>query len=214
MKEILAFGDSLTWGADPETGCRHPFEKRWPSVLMAELDGRARVVAEGLGGRTTCFDDHAAPNERNAVRSLPMLLGSHAPLDLIIIMLGTNDLKPVLCGLAVGAQAGMRRLVQIIHGYPWKQGQSIPEILLVAPPPCVPSITGAPAQNRSISESQAFAGLYKTIALELGCHFFDAGSVVSASPIDGVHLDAEQTAHLGRALAPIVKDIIYQNKEI
>lgn len=211
MKEILAFGDSLTWGADPETGLRHPFEMRWPSVLMAGLEGRARVVAEGLGGRTTCFDDHSAPNERNAVRSLPMVLGSHAPLDLVIIMLGTNDLKPMLCGLAAGAQAGMRRLVQITRGYPWKQGQVVPQILIVAPPPCVSTLAGSPSQNRSISESLAFAGLYKSLAAEMDCHFFDAGSVVAASAIDGVHLDAEQTARLGAALVPIVKDILYDD---
>ncbi|MGU3576573.1 SGNH/GDSL hydrolase family protein [Brucellaceae bacterium C25G] len=208
MKEILAFGDSLTWGADPATGARHLFEYRWPNVLAHGLQGKARVISEGLGGRTTCFDDASAPNERNATRVLPMLLGSHYPLDLIIIMLGTNDLKPFLCGYASGAQAGMRRLVQQIRTYPWKDDVKAPEILIVAPPSCVPTKNGAPAQNRSISESELFAPLYEKLARETKTSFFNAGLICQASPIDGVHLDAQQTALIGHALVPVVKDIL------
>lgn len=209
MKEILAFGDSLTWGADPQTSRRHPHDMLWPNVLAKGLEGQARVVSEGLGGRTTSFDDHSAPNERNATRVLPMLLGSHHPLDLVIIMLGTNDLKPFLCGLASGAQAGCKRLIQQINTYPWNNGSTVPKILLVAPPSCVGTANGPPAQNRSIAESRLFAPLYRSLAEETGAGFFDAGSVASASAIDGVHLDAENTAAIGRALVQPVKDLLH-----
>ncbi|NTF33445.1 SGNH/GDSL hydrolase family protein [Rhizobium skierniewicense] len=209
MKQILAFGDSLTWGADPSTGERHPFEQRWSTSLERELKSAAQVIPEGLGGRTTCFDDHAAPNERNAVKALPMLLASHYPLDLVIIMLGTNDLKPQLCGFANGAQGGMRRLVQLVQLYPWKSVTQVPKILIVAPPPC--RLTGdgrPPAQNRSIEESRKFSPLYTALAKEMATGFFDAGTVAEASAEDGVHLHAEDSCKLGIALATPVRTLL------
>ncbi|GHC72068.1 SGNH/GDSL hydrolase family protein [Limoniibacter endophyticus] len=210
MKQILAFGDSLTWGADPVTGGRHPFAYRWPTALSEALEDRVHVISEGLGGRTTCFDDHAAPNERNGVRALPMLLGSHYPLDLVIIMLGTNDLKPQLCGFANGAQGGIRRLVQLVHLYPWKTGIEVPKVLIVAPPACCQTADGRPpAQNRSIEESRKFATLYETVAKETGVAFFNAARVVEPSPVDGVHLDAENTEKLGKALAPVAEKLLF-----
>lgn len=118
MQQILAYGDSLTWGADPVTGLRHPHEDLWPSVLEGGLGGAARVLHDGLGGRTTCFDDHAGPSCRNAVKTLPVALGSHMPLDLLILFLGTNDLKPIHGGVAIGAQAGMRRLARSCGAIP------------------------------------------------------------------------------------------------
>ena len=209
MKQILAFGDSLTWGADPATGDRHPIEQRWPTSLEKELNGIAHVIPEGLGGRTTCFDDHAAPNERNAVKALPMLLGSHYPLDLVIIMLGTNDLKPQLCGYANGAQGGMRRLIQQVQLYPWKTGVQVPNVLIVAPPSCrLTRDNQPPAQNRSIAESQKFSSLYAALASELGTGYFDAGTVAEASAEDGVHLSADTTRTLGVALANPVRELL------
>ncbi|MBB5539015.1 SGNH/GDSL hydrolase family protein [Rhizobium giardinii] len=209
MKQILAFGDSLTWGADPATGERHPIEQRWPTSLEKELNGIAHVIPEGLGGRTTCFDDHAAPNERNAVKALPMLLGSHYPLDLVIIMLGTNDLKPQLCGYANGAQGGMRRLIQQVQLYPWKTGVQVPKVLIVAPPSCrLTRDNQPPAQNRSIAESQKLSSLYAALASELGTGYFDAGTVAEASAEDGVHLSADTTRTLGIALANPVRELL------
>ena len=205
MKNILAFGDSLTWGADPATGQRHPFEDRWPSTLAGGLEGVSRVVADGLGGRTTVFDDPTGPTLRSGSRDLPTALGTHQPLDLVILMLGTNDLKPFLCGTAHGATQGMRRLVQIIRTYPFKTPEP-PQVLIVAPPPCV----GTPGQNRSIEESHRFGPMYRALANETGCAFFDAGSVIVASEIDGVHLTAAETAKLGHALAPLVVKLLAQ----
>ncbi len=204
MKEILAFGDSLTWGADPASGGRHPFASRWPTTLAAALQD-VRVTAEGLGGRTTVFDDPTGPTLRSGARDLPTALGSHQPLDLVILMLGTNDLKPFICGTAQGAHAGMKRLVQIVRTYAWRDGRAS-DVMIVAPPPCVNAANGMPAQNRSIAESLAVAPLYRALAAETGCAFFDAGSFVSASPLDGVHMDAENTALLGRAMAPTVAE--------
>lgn len=205
MKTILAFGDSLTWGADPATGLRHPHEFRWPDVLEAGLEGKARVITEGLGGRTTCYDDHAGPACRNGAKALEVALASHMPLDLVIIMLGTNDLKPVHGGVAETAVSGMRRLAQIVETFPYKPRSYRPSLLIVAPPACVVGPTGAPAAGRRIAESQRLSLLYEKLAEEVNCAFFDAGTVASASSIDGVHLEGEATANIGRALvAPVL----------
>jgi lysophospholipase L1-like esterase len=207
MKAILAYGDSLTWGADPVTKDRHPFAARWPTVLETGLQGRARVMAEGLPGRTTCFDDHAAPNDRNGAATLPGTLATHAPLDLVIIMLGTNDLKPHLGRVAQGSASGMKRLIQIVRHYPYSNG-GIPQVLVIAPPPRV--LTGAKGdeQHDQIRESQATAALYRALAAAEGAGFFDAGTVAQASPADGAHLDAVQTTAIGHALTPLVAAIL------
>lgn len=190
---VLAFGDSLTWGYDPATGARHPAAMRWPEALAAALDG-PRVLSEGLSGRTTCFDDHAGVADRNGVRALPVALASHQPLDLVIVMLGTNDLKPHLGATAEAAAAGLRRLAQIVAGFPWAPGARPPALLLVAPPPS----RIEPARD---AQAARLPGLVAAVAAEAGAGFFDAGTVVEPSPLDGVHLDAEATAVLGRALA-------------
>lgn len=208
MRTILAFGDSLTWGEDPETGRRHAHEDRWPTVVEARLEGRARMIAEGLGGRTTAFDDGTGPCERNGTRSLPMLLGSHMPLDVLIVMLGTNDLKPFLAGTAQGAAMGIKRLIQIARTYPYRPGFKVPHILVVSPPHVRAGRSGRPAQNRSVAESEALAGLYAEVAAASGCSFFDAAPVARASSIDGVHLDAATTRGLGEALTIPVRELL------
>ncbi|MBT9371191.1 SGNH/GDSL hydrolase family protein [Rhizobium sp. CSW-27] len=208
MKTILAFGDSLTWGADPVTGLRHPPEFRWPTALEDRLGDGFDVISEGLGGRTTCFDDHTGPADRNGARSLEVALASHMPLDLVIIMLGTNDLKPVHGGRAEAAFSGMRRLAQIVDGFPYKPRNARPKLLIVAPPPCVPGPEGAPAGGRSIRESERLAPLFRMVAEESGAFFFDSGTVARASAADGVHLDAQASMAIGHALAQPVNSIL------
>lgn len=211
MKTILCYGDSLTYGTNPDGTGRHAFEDRWPTVLGAGLGAdRARIIAEGLGGRTTVFDDYAAEADRNGARLLPTILGSHVPLDGVVIMLGTNDLKTYLCGSAFGAAMGMKRLVQIIRSYPYDIDATCPQIVLVAPPHCVKTEHAdlSPMFAEGLVESRAFATHYKRIADELNCVFFDASSVARASPLDGVHLDAENTRAIGTALVPVVSRIL------
>ncbi|MGF6232957.1 lysophospholipase L1-like esterase [Inquilinus ginsengisoli] len=179
------------------------------SVLEAGLEGSARVIAEGLGGRTTMFDDHGAAADRNGARILPTLLGSHYPLDLVIILLGTNDLKPHVCGTALGAGSGIERLVEIARTYPYGPDAAVPKMLIVAPPLFGETVGGdwQPAGGRSIAESQKLAPRYRDAAEHCGCAFFDAAGVAVASPIDGVHLDAGNTRAIGTALAPVVRQL-------
>lgn len=210
MKTILCYGDSLTWGYDPQGPGRHALEDRWPSVLGRALSGKAQVVAEGLNGRTTAFDDFTAGIDRNGARLLPSILSTHAPLDLVIIMLGTNDMKRFLCGHAIGAAKGMRRLVEIVqtHVYPFEQ--AAPKVLVVSPPHAVATANADFTEvfDGAVEESARLAALYREVAAVSGAGFFDASLVAKASPIDGVHLDASNTRAIGEALAGPVKDIL------
>ena len=118
MKTVLCYGDSITWGSNAETGERHAFEDCWPNVLQKALGADVRVITEGLRGRTTAYDEHLADCDRNGARILPTILYTHAPLDLVIFMLGSNDMKPAIAGSALAAMQGMRRLVAIADARP------------------------------------------------------------------------------------------------
>lgn len=213
MKTILCYGDSLTFGSNPQAGGpRHAYDDRWPTALEAGLGGRARTIAEGLGGRTTVHDDWFADADRNGARILPTLLRSHQPLDMVIIMLGTNDLKPFLGRTAQEAANGMRRLVQIIRANAAAENLDVPQIMLMAPPPLCDSANSDMMEhfgrNDAIAQSKLFAKWYAQRAKEVGAHFFDAGTVATADPRDGVHLDAANTRAIGMALVPYVKSIL------
>ncbi|OHV88129.1 SGNH/GDSL hydrolase family protein [Mesorhizobium sp. ORS 3428] len=207
MKTILCYGDSLTWGYDAASLGRHALEDRWPSVLKAALGEGVEVIAEGLNGRTTAFDDHLTGADRNGARTLPTILTTHAPLDLIIFMLGANDMKPWIHGNPVAARQGMERLINIVRGHDYPFDWPAPQILIVAPP--------AVTRTDNAEFKEMFAGgddaskrlppQYSALADEAGCGFFDAGTVATTTPLDGVHLDAENTRRIGRALAPLVR---------
>lgn len=206
MKTILFYGDSLTWGSDPETGLRHPVGNRVPNSLGAALGSGYSVIAEGLRGRCTAYDEYLADCDRNGARTLPTSLYSHAPLDLVILMLGTNDMKPHIAGTWVAAQQGMRRLVKIVKHHVPGPGMPEPKVLVVSPPPlCETADTFfADMFAGGIEQSRKLAGAYAQVAREEGAGFFDGGSVAKTSPVDGVHLDAENSVRLGRELASAV----------
>ncbi|WP_395818516.1 SGNH/GDSL hydrolase family protein [Devosia sp.] len=213
MKTILAYGDSLTYGANPiPGGPRHAYEDRWPTALEQGLGGKARVIAEGLGGRTTVHDDWFANADRNGGRVLPTLLESHSPLDLVIIMLGTNDIKPFHGRTAGEAGRGMARLVQIIRGHFAGKLQAAPEIILVSPPPIIKGdwadMMDHFGPDDAIATSVDLHREYAKRAAEQQVHFFDAGTVAKTDPRDGIHLDPVNTRAIGTGLVPLVTKVL------
>ncbi|MEO6395497.1 MAG: SGNH/GDSL hydrolase family protein [Devosia sp.] len=214
MKTILCFGDSLTYGASPiKNGPRHAYEDRWPTALEAGLGGKARCIAEGLGGRTTVHDDWAGEGDRNGARILPTLLSSHSPLDMVIIMLGTNDIKPFLGRTALEASFGMRRLAQIVRGHAAVLKGTAPHIVFVAPPVTVQQTANDDMEQHfgghaaALAASSGFAAAYQRRAEEEEALFFDAGAVAKTDPRDGIHLDQANTRAIGLGLVPLVKSI-------
>lgn len=213
MKTILAYGDSLTWGASPvQGGPRHAYEDRWPTALEAGLGGAARVIAEGLGGRTTVWDDWYTAADRNGARILPTLLASHWPLDMVIMMLGTNDIKHFQGATALEASYGVRRLVNVVRAYAATEGDPVPKMIIVAPPPDIQATAHSEMSLHfgmdGIRDSANFAKWYKLRAEEEGVGFFDAGSVAKTSPLDGIHLDAAGTRAIGQGLVPLCKQLL------
>lgn len=206
MKSIMVFGDSITWGLEPVTRARLPLEARWPMVLEAALAGAVRVHEEALCDRTTIWDDPFVPG-RNGKDTLAPLLDSHAPLDLLAIMLGTNDLQRHFGKSAHEAALGVGTLVEVALKSAAGPGGGAPEILLIAPPPFGPL---APYQKLFFAGNEAEAGemgaAMKVIALVYGAHFVDARSVVT-SGADGIHLDSENHAKLGAAVAEKIRAI-------
>lgn len=208
MKTILCYGDSITWGSDAETGGRHEFADRWPNILQQRLGPQVQIIADGLRGRTTAFDEHLAACDRNGARILPTVLYTHAPLDLVILLLGSNDMKPAIAGTALAAMQGMRRLIEIVRLNATRDKTSEPPaVLIVAPPPLCETANPefAAMFAGGVEQSRMLAGFYADLADAEGCGFFDAGSVARTSSIDGVHLDAANTRAIGAGIEPIVR---------
>ena len=212
MKTVLAYGDSLTWGMDARNGTRHAHADQWPSVLEARLGGGARVINAGLNGRTTMFDDYAVAADRNGARVLPTILATFDPIDLVIIMLGSNDMKTWVGGSAVAAAQGVRRLVEIIGAFPYVGAHPAPRVLILAPPKLEQLGPSAAFPLLSPRSPESLVEIYAELARLTGAAFFDAATVASAvGGGDGVHLDAANTRAIGEALVPIVAGLLEIN---
>ena len=211
MKTILCYGDSNTWGCvplrGPEPARRFPPDKRWPGVLRRELDDRHWIVEAGLSGRTTVWDDPLEPHRNGRKLLLPTLL-THQPLDLVIIMLGTNDLKHRINASAAEIAEGAGMLVDIVAASRCGPDGRAPQTLLVCPPPIARLDLFADAFAGGTEKSHRLADPFAAIAELRSCAFFDAGGLISSSDVDGIHLDEPQHAELGAALAGRVRPLL------
>lgn len=211
MRDILLFGDSNTWGFDPATGGRYDIHTRWGGVCRDVLGSGYHVVEEGLNGRTTAYDDPTEEGEtRNGLKYLLPCLDSHAPLDLVAIMLGTNNLKVRFSLPASDIAKSAGRLIDaVLMSGAGPQGRA-PQILLICPPPIAP-LAGTPFElmfEGAEQKSRQLAVHYQQIAALKGVHFLDAGSVVHSSPVDAIHLDADQQITLGGSVALVIRKIL------
>ena len=209
-KRILCFGDSNAWGAVPFEGTWHPDDVRWTGVLAAELGVGYRVIEEGYNGRTTVHDD---PVEKrlSGLTYFETCLDSQSPLDLIILMLGTNDLKARFGVDPYTIAYGFGRYLNALKTVPMAGKR--PEVLLAAPLLIDPSYKDTPLFYDMFGEgacerSAKFAEAYEAFAAENGLHFIDASKYGKASVRDGVHMEAEYHEKLGKAFAEKVKEIL------
>jgi lysophospholipase L1-like esterase len=209
MKTILCYGDSNTWGYNAETAGRFPPETRWPGVLARELGSGYTIIAEGLNGRTTVWPDPVEGEHKNGKTYLIPCLESHHPIDLVIVMLGTNDLKHRYGLSAWDIASGAGTLVQMIQGSAFGPNDGPPRVLLMAPPPtCVAGTAFEEMLLGSDEKSRDLGRQYSLVAAELGCEFFDASTVITSSKIDGIHLEPGEQVKLGKAVAPVVRRIL------
>jgi lysophospholipase L1-like esterase len=211
MQHILVYADSLSWGIIPTTRQRLPFAQRWPGVMEIRLCAageQVRVIEDCLNGRRTVWDDPFKPG-RNGLVGLAQRIEIHSPLALVVLMLGTNDFQSMHQNNAWLSSQGILSLIAAIRTAPIEPGMPVPPVLVVVPPP-VRSPKGPIAAKFEGGEKRSLglADAYRRVCDETGCHFFDAGEVVSTSPLDGVHLDAEQHLTLGNELARVVQPLL------
>lgn len=211
-KRILCFGDSLTWGwmpiAEVVPTTRYPLAERWTGVLAAHLGDGFEIIEEGLSGRTTDLDDPTDPR-LNGSTYLPSALATHLPLDLVILLLGTNDTKTYFNRSAYDIAVGMSKLLIQVATSAGGVGTiyPAPRMLLMSPPPLadmsVPwlqlTFDGAQAKSRELSKHYAALGGFFKV------DFLDAGAVIATGGIDGIHLTAENNGDLGKAIASKVQ---------
>ncbi|SFJ03054.1 SGNH/GDSL hydrolase family protein [Jannaschia pohangensis] len=210
MTTILVFGDSNSHGTMPLARLggvdRHPKSARWPDVMGQALG--VEVLIEGHPGRTTVHDDPIDGAHKNGMRALPAILESHRPLDLVVIMLGTNDCKARfgLRGWDIAAAVG--KLAQVVQASNAGPGGAAPQVMLVAPVPVEEAGVLAEMFQGGRARSRAIAPALKDEAERLGLPFFDAGRVAAVDGLDGVHMDARAQQALGLAIAEAVGPLL------
>lgn len=209
MKRILCFGDSNTWGYMPLSNLRRfPEDVRWAGVMQSLLGTEYRVIEEAQNGRTTVFDDPYEMICKNGAKHLPVVLESHKPLDLVIIMLGTNDLKTHLGQNAHTIAAGAGVLVDRVLASDAGPKLGAPQILLIAPA----AVAEAPCPfghkfDGVYQTSTRFAEAYREVAELRMVPFLNAAEHVTVPATDCIHFDEEGHAALGKAVAEKVQEI-------
>jgi lysophospholipase L1-like esterase len=210
MKTILCYGDSNTFGSATRPGedQRYEPDERWPGVLNTRLGDGWTVIAEGLPGRTTVHPDPVEGPWLDGSAYLLPCLKSHRPLDLVAIMLGTNDLKQRFSVPAHDIAEGAGRLLKIVADSECGPSAGAPRALLICPPPILATFGERPEFSEMFAggyeKSLKLAPFYRAIADEHGAAFLDAGQVIRSSAFDGIHLDKDQQATLGDAVADAI----------
>ncbi len=212
IKKIVCYGDSNTHGYNSKTQTRFTEEERWTSLLQKYLGNEYSVQEEGLEGRTTVFEDPLFEGLSGLSYLFPCLM-THKPLDLLIIMLGTNDTKERFSATAENIAKGMERLVEkaIASTSVWRHK---PNILIITPPPiekgyATTSVAGEMGAG-CVEKSESLAALYQQVAQRLHCHFLDAASIegMQMYPYDYMHLSFESHQLLAKKLSEIIPSIL------
>ena len=215
---ILCYGDSNTWGCIPrwkDLGVpseRYDQDTRWTGRLSALLGDGYHIIEEGLGGRTSIYD---FPGEswRNGLPYFQPCLLSHRPLDLVVIMLGTNDLHACLHPSAERLGDGIRTLVDVVRATPKCGRDNTPPPILVIAPAHIKEAQGRKevypklGGEKGEALSRQFAAVYRQAAEDLGCHFLDAARYAQPSDADGLHWMPESHRLLADALAQAIPAI-------
>ena len=215
MINILCFGDSNTWGYDPETQTRFSKKIRWTGVLQQLLGTNFNVIEEGLNGRTTNIEFPDLEGRSGASYIIPCLY-SHSPLDIVILQLGVNDLKIIFNRGIRDIRDGIIEIINLIQNSLYGPDmQSAPQILLVAPPP-LGHEGYKDADNISIfsgamEKSLEFNRYFCEIAEIKNCHYLNLADYVRYSHVDGLHLDHNGHKTTAKVMSEKIKKIFEDN---
>ena len=209
-KRILCFGDSNTYGSNPSGG-RYDENTRWPMHLAQLLGDEYTVIEEGFGGRTICFDDPVEGGFKSGAAYFPPCLMSHTPIDLVIFMLGTNDLKERFNMNAHTIAQSMQQLVMQTRIYGMNASGAKPAVLIVSPPHIGENLRETSLYSNfgenSIAESRAFRQEFHKISRIQKAEFLDAAEFCQPSVRDAVHLTADGHRALAVAIADKIRII-------
>jgi len=202
-KTILCYGDSNTWGAVPNTNDRYPLSVRWPGALQSLLGPKYEVISEGLCGRTLAAADPKKPH-RTGITHFRAIVESADPVEVLFIMLGTNDMKSTY---NLSAPEIAEHLNQTLLSLPAFDIVKIPHICVVCPPAVIQNKENNLDERmvRAIEISKTLPEEYKKVADRHQVHFINAGDYVKSSDLDGYHLDAETHIKLSQVFADFVK---------
>ena len=208
-KRIICFGDSLTWGYDPDNRIRFGEDTRWTQVMQRTLGDGYTVIEEAQNGRTIATED-PAEGEKNGLNYIGPCMESHTPFDILIIMLGGNDCKRKFAYSSMDIAGEMQIMLEKVQSYNRFRCKDSFKVLLVSPPYIADSIRDSWlgdsfGYESSVKVSRELAAWYKTLAEMYGCEYLDAALYVQASDADGVHLDAENQKKLGEVMAEQIK---------
>ncbi len=210
MITVLCYGDSNTYGYVPETGMRYPRDVRYPGRLQILLGEEYSVIEEGCNGRTTIHDD-PIDGWKNGLDYLRPCLNSHKPVDIVTLMLGSNDLKATFGLTAKEIADGAGMLVEVIRSFTQVKQGFIPKIVLISPPEIGTGIKSSPFYGafyeNAIGESKKFPEYYKAVAEKYECTFLNAAAYIYPSEVDSLHLTREGHKVLAEKLAQVVKEL-------
>ncbi|GAB2644850.1 SGNH/GDSL hydrolase family protein [Vibrio panuliri] len=205
LNSVLCFGDSNTWGYIPLVGGRYPVEQRWTSLLEQMLPDNWRVINEGLPGRTTGFHE-SIHNPHSGLGYFLPCLEKHQP-DVVVIMLGTNDLQSHLELSAQDISLGAAQLVKQAQHFANHHNGKPTDIVLICPPPIYQVGFAATGFDGAEEKSKQFAEHFEQRAQELGCYYINAGEFVTSSPDEGVHWHQDQPAKFAQGLFEQIKHL-------
>lgn len=207
-RTILCYGDSNTHGTIPmetlDVVRRFARDLRWTGQL-ARLLPNWEVIEEGQPGRTTLHDDPVEGPHRNGLTVLPAILESHRSIDVVVLMLGTNDLKGRFSLSVTDIALSLEKLVAVIRASLTGPDMTAPGVLLVAPPPIREVHPLGEIFWGGEAKSQGLGARIARSAQRVNVPFLDAGAVVTVSEVDGIHYDADQQALLAQAIADAVR---------
>lgn len=205
-RTLLVYGDSNSHGTVPLTQLgqfdRYGRQDRWPQVMAHQLGPDWEVIAEGLPGRTTVHDDPVEGGARNGLAVLPAILHSHAPLDAVMILLGTNDLKQRFSVSAWEIARSVLRLAETVKG-----AGLCKRVAVMAPLPVLETGCLAPVFAGAQARQDGLTAHLGALAQAAGVQMFDCAAFGAVSPIDGVHWSAETQRAVGRGAAAFVRRV-------
>ena len=206
-RSILCFGDSNTWGAPPGGGERFPRDVRWTGVLQRLLGDGHRVIEEGLNGRTATLE-HPWIEGRSGRPYLLPCCRTHAPLDLVVIYLGTNDLSDRYNLSAEDVAFSCASLVRVVRAAECGRNGADAPVLLVCPPCIRATGPDADAYEAMARRSRDLGAQFAAAAEEVRAELYDLEGVVRYSDEDPIHLAPDEHRKLAEALEPVVRQLV------